>query len=70
MTDLPTLAPAPAFVDLRSRLRAGESLFGTFTGLASPVATELVARAGFDCGHDEFERQPDWLGHLASSFSV
>lgn len=48
MTDLPTLAPAPAFIDLRSRLRAGESLFGTFLGLASPVATEVVARAGFD----------------------
>ena len=48
MTDLPTLAPVPAFVDLRSRLRAGETLFGTFLGLASPVATELVARAGFD----------------------
>jgi len=48
MADAPTLVPTPAFVNLRSRLRAGETLFGTFTGLASPVATELIARAGFD----------------------
>ena len=48
MTDLTPAAPVPGFVDLRSRLQAGETLFGTFTGLGSPVATELVARAGFD----------------------
>jgi 2-keto-3-deoxy-L-rhamnonate aldolase RhmA len=48
MTDPTTLAPVPGIVDLHDRLRAGETLFGTFVGLGSPVATELVARAGFD----------------------
>ena len=48
MTDPTALAPVPGFVDLRSRLTAGETLYGTFTGLGSPAATELVARAGFD----------------------
>jgi 4-hydroxy-2-oxoheptanedioate aldolase len=48
MTDPATLAPVPGIVDLHDRLRAGETLFGTFVGLGSPVATELVARAGFD----------------------
>ncbi len=47
MTD-PTLPPVPGLVDLHGRLRAGETLFGTFAGLGSPIATELVARAGFD----------------------
>jgi 4-hydroxy-2-oxoheptanedioate aldolase len=48
MTDPTTLAPVPGIVDLHDRLSAGETLFGTFAGLGSPVATELVARAGFD----------------------
>ncbi len=48
MTDPTALAPVPGIVDLHDRLRAGETLFGTFAGLGSPVATELVARAGFD----------------------
>jgi 2-keto-3-deoxy-L-rhamnonate aldolase RhmA len=38
----------PGFTDLRRRIRAGEALFGTFLGLASPVAAEICARAGFD----------------------
>jgi 4-hydroxy-2-oxoheptanedioate aldolase len=48
MTDPTALLPVPGFVDLHARLRAGETLYGTFAGLGSPVATELVARAGFD----------------------
>jgi 2-keto-3-deoxy-L-rhamnonate aldolase RhmA len=48
MTDPTTLVPVPGIVDLHDRLRAGETLFGTFVGLGSPVATELVARAGFN----------------------
>jgi 4-hydroxy-2-oxoheptanedioate aldolase len=49
MTDpTPRPAPPPGFVDLHPRLKAGETLFGTFLNLASPVATEIVARAGFD----------------------
>jgi 4-hydroxy-2-oxoheptanedioate aldolase len=48
MTDPTALPPVPGFVDLHARLRAGETLYGTFAGLGSPVATELVARAGFD----------------------
>ena len=34
--------------DLRSRIRAGESLIGVFSDLASPLAAELCGRAGFD----------------------
>lgn len=48
MTDPTALPPVPGIVDLHARLRAGETLFGTFVGLGSPVATELLARAGFD----------------------
>jgi 4-hydroxy-2-oxoheptanedioate aldolase len=48
MTDPIALTPVPGFVDLHDRLRAGETLYGSFVGLASPVATELIARAGFD----------------------
>lgn len=48
MTDPTVLSPVPGIVDLHARLQAGETLFGTFVGLGSPVATELVARAGFD----------------------
>jgi 2-keto-3-deoxy-L-rhamnonate aldolase RhmA len=48
MTDTTPLPPVPGFVDLHTRLRAGETLYGAFAGLGSPVATELLARAGFD----------------------
>lgn len=34
--------------DLRSRIRAGETLIGVFSDLASPLATELCGQAGFD----------------------
>src|SRR5262245_43805566 len=47
-TDPASLAPVPGFIDLRSRLRAGETLYGSFATLGSPVATEILARAGFD----------------------
>lgn len=48
MTDAITPPPVPGIVDLHARLQAGETLFGTFAGLGSPVATEILARAGFD----------------------
>jgi 2-keto-3-deoxy-L-rhamnonate aldolase RhmA len=48
MTDPTTPPPVPGIVDLHARLHAGETLFGTFAGLGSAVATELLARAGFD----------------------
>jgi 4-hydroxy-2-oxoheptanedioate aldolase len=48
MTQSISLAPVPGFTDLRSRIHAGETLFGTFLGLGSPTAAELCARAGFD----------------------
>ncbi|HEV7603365.1 MAG TPA: aldolase/citrate lyase family protein [Candidatus Limnocylindrales bacterium] len=48
MTDPTAPPPVPGFVDLHTRLRSGETLLGTFAGLGSPVATELIARAGFD----------------------
>ena len=41
MTDPTPPTPVPGIVDLRSRLTAGETLFGTFTDLGSPVAAEL-----------------------------
>ena len=48
MTDPTAMPPVPGFVDLHTRLGAGETLFGAFAGLGSPVATELMARSGFD----------------------
>ena len=48
MTDRTVPAPVPGFTNLRARILAGETLFGTFLGLGSPTATELCARAGFD----------------------
>ncbi len=48
MTEASSPTPVPGIVDLHPRLQAGETLFGTFAGLASPVATELIGRAGFD----------------------
>jgi 2-keto-3-deoxy-L-rhamnonate aldolase RhmA len=43
-----TRAPVPGVTNLRDRIRSGETLFGTFLGLASPIAAEICARAGFD----------------------
>lgn len=37
-----------AMTDFRSRVRAGETLIGVFSDLASPLAVELCGRAGFD----------------------
>jgi 4-hydroxy-2-oxoheptanedioate aldolase len=34
--------------DLKTRIRAGETLIGVFSDLASPLAAELCGRAGFD----------------------
>ena len=34
--------------DLRARILAGETLIGSFSDLASPLAVELLGRAGFD----------------------
>jgi 4-hydroxy-2-oxoheptanedioate aldolase len=48
VTDRPSLAPVPSFTDLRTRILAGETLFGTFLGLGSPTAAEICGRAGFD----------------------
>jgi 4-hydroxy-2-oxoheptanedioate aldolase len=48
MSDPTNPAPVPGFTDLRRRIQAGETLFGTFLGLGSVTAAELCARAGFD----------------------
>src|SRR6186997_758369 len=48
MTDQPAIPPVPGVVDLHARLAAGETLYGAFAGLGSPVATEIMARSGFD----------------------
>lgn len=42
------MASVPGFTDLRQRILAGETLYGSFAQLASPVAAEMLARAGFD----------------------
>jgi 2-keto-3-deoxy-L-rhamnonate aldolase RhmA len=47
MTDQ-SAAPVPGVVDLHARLAAGETLFGAFAMFGSPVATETLARSGFD----------------------
>ena len=48
MTDQTALLPVPGVVDLHARLAAGETLFGAFAGVGSPVATEIMARVGFE----------------------
>ena len=48
MTDQHAVAPVPGVVDLHARLAAGETLYGAFAGLGSPLAIEMMARAGFD----------------------
>ena len=48
MTDQTAMPPVPGVVDLHARLAAGETLYGAFAGLGSPVATEIMARSGFD----------------------
>lgn len=48
MTDHQALAPVPGFTNLRARIHAGETLYGSFLQLGSAIATEIVARAGFD----------------------
>jgi 2-keto-3-deoxy-L-rhamnonate aldolase RhmA len=48
VTDRPALPPVPGFPDLRKRILAGDTLFGTFAILGSPIAAELIARVGFD----------------------
>lgn len=42
------MANVPGFTNLRHRILAGETLYGSFAQLGSPVAAELLARAGFD----------------------
>jgi 4-hydroxy-2-oxoheptanedioate aldolase len=68
MTDPTALSPVPGIVDLHDRLHAGEALYGTFAGLGSPTATELVARAGFDWVIIDLEHgagsEADLLAHL------
>ena len=48
MTDPTAMPPVPGVVDLHARLAAGETMYGAFAGLGSPVATEIMARSGFD----------------------
>ncbi len=68
MTDQPARPPVPGVIDLHDRLRAGETLYGSFVSLGSPVATEIVARAGFDWLIIDLEHgagtESDLLGQL------
>ena len=61
------LAPTPGFTDLRRRIQAGETLFGTFLGLASPIAAEICARAGFDWVIVDMEHGSGAEGDLLAS---
>jgi len=48
MTDQTAVPPVPGVVDLHARLAAGETLYGAFAMLGSPIAAEMMARSGFD----------------------
>ncbi len=54
--------------NLRARLRAGETVYGTFLNSGSPLAAELCARAGFDWVIIDLEHgaatEADLLTHL------
>jgi 4-hydroxy-2-oxoheptanedioate aldolase len=66
--DTPALAPVPGFVDLRGRLQAGETLWGSFAAIGAPVVTEILARAGFDWVMVDLEHglttEADLVGNL------
>ncbi|HSK94738.1 MAG TPA: aldolase/citrate lyase family protein [Candidatus Angelobacter sp.] len=59
---------SPSRPNLRARLHAGETLFGAFLNLGSPLAAELCARAGFDWLIVDLEHgaatEADLLEHL------
>jgi len=48
MSDQTAPSPVPGIVDLHDRLAAGETLFGAFAMIGSPLVTEMLGRAGFD----------------------
>lgn len=54
----------------RDRILRGETLFGCWSGLGSPLAAELVARAGFDWVLVDLEHgagtETDLLAHLTA----
>jgi 2-keto-3-deoxy-L-rhamnonate aldolase RhmA len=54
----------------RERIHAGETLFGSWAGLGSPLAAELVGRAGFDWVLIDLEHgagtEADLLGQLTA----
>jgi hypothetical protein len=54
----------------RERVLAGETLFGCWAGLGSPMAAELAGRAGFDWVVIDLEHgagnEGDLLGHLTA----
>ncbi|HJW21364.1 MAG TPA: aldolase/citrate lyase family protein [Candidatus Limnocylindrales bacterium] len=54
----------------RERILGGETLFGAWAGLGSPLAAELVARAGFDWVVVDLEHgagtEADLLAHLTA----
>ena len=54
---------------LRTRVLAGETLFGVWSDLGSPLAAELLANAGFDWVTIDLEHgaatEADLMAHLA-----
>jgi len=55
---------------LRARIRGGASLFGVWAGLGSPLAAELLGRAGFDWVVVDLEHgaatESELLAHLTA----
>jgi 4-hydroxy-2-oxoheptanedioate aldolase len=55
---------------LRARILAGETLFGAWAGLGSPLAAELLGRAGYDWVLVDLEHgagtEADLLAHLTA----
>jgi len=48
MTDTNAPSPVPGIVHLHDRLRARETLYGTFCMIGAPLITEQLGRIGFD----------------------
>ena len=61
-------------VDLKERIRSGETLIGVFSDLASPLAVELCGQAGFDWAVLDLEHgaatESDLLGLLYAAAST
>lgn len=69
-TEVPDLDPSVPGRALRERIRAGETLFGVWAGLGSPLAAELLGGSGFDWVVVDLEHgagtEADLVAHLTA----